>query len=455
VKKVTYFDVEYANSKNRSICQIGILCEDYETGDPYYPELNIYINPDDQFDNRCVQVHGITADKIKDEPKFPSVWKDIERYFTNTVVIGHNVAGADIDALIKNLKRYNLDIPEFYYVCTLELAKKYVPSFAVDNYHMSTLCEYFDVDIDCEHDAFDDACANTDLFKALVKTYGIDVDKHVKRYIPHEIKDFEQYVASPVIRKAVSEFYGMVRGFSIDNKITPEEIAYIEKWRDEYKKYGHRKEIGDIVSSIDAILEDGVVTVSEAFELQKTIKNYLDIVSTAPVTLATQILNGIMEGIIVDNAITTEEAKNLRYWLYDNIYLSGHYPFDTVIEILEKALDDECLSNEESMRITDTIKGLLNPVASLTVEINSVTGRHVCLSGNFAYGSKSKVEEYILENGGSIDASLKKTTDILLIGDCECQAYSNGTYGNKVKKAMDYNKKGCNIQIIKERDLIL
>ena len=49
---------------------------------------------------------------------------------------------------------------------------------------------------------------------------------------------------------------------------------------------------------------------------------------------------------------------------------------------------------------------------------------------------------------------VKKTTSILLTGDCECQAYSNGTYGTKVKKAMEYNSKGCNIQIIKEADLI-
>ena len=34
----------------------------------------------------------------------------------------------------------------------------------------------------------------------------------------------------------------------------------------------------------------------------------------------------------------------------------------------------------------------------------------------------------------------------------KCQAYSNGTYGTKVKKAIEYNEKGCNIQIVKEKD---
>jgi len=46
--KLTYFDVEYANSKNKSICQLGLLCEDYHTKEPILPERNIYINPDDR-----------------------------------------------------------------------------------------------------------------------------------------------------------------------------------------------------------------------------------------------------------------------------------------------------------------------------------------------------------------------------------------------------------------------
>ena len=39
-----------------------------------------------------------------------------------------------------------------------------------------------------------------------------------------------------------------------------------------------------------------------------------------------------------------------------------------------------------------------------------------------------------------------------MIGNCECQAYTNKHYGTKVKKAMEYIEKGYNIQIIKESD---
>ena len=105
MEKVTYFDVEYANNKNKSICQIGIMCENFTDGEPFYPERDIYINPVDGFEDFCVRIHGITKDKVKDERTFPEVWKEIEKYFTNAVIIGHNVAGADLDALVKTFPK--------------------------------------------------------------------------------------------------------------------------------------------------------------------------------------------------------------------------------------------------------------------------------------------------------------------------------------------------------------
>ncbi len=428
------------------------MCENYADGEPYFPEKNIYVNPEDGFDDFCVKIHGISKDKVKNEPNFPTVWKELEKYFTNAVIIGHNVASADLDALVKALKRYNLDIPNIYYICTYELAKKYVPNYAVENYSMSALCKYFDIDIDTEHDAFDDACANADLFRALIEEYDIDVDSEVKKYTPHETKEFSQFVASPIIRKSISEFYGIVRGFSIDNAITQEEIDYLKQWKKENSLYASQKGIADILAVLDSILLDGVVTLDELANLQQVVSNYLDIVSTSPTTLATQILDGILRGITVDGQITESECKNLRQWLYDNIYLSDHFPFNKAMEMLDKVLEDSIVTQEESAYIQGVINEMLNPVECLREQVNSVEGKHVCLSGNFEYGQKSEVEKIIIDKGGIIDPSVKKTTDILIIGNCECQAYSNGTYGTKVKKAMEYNEKGCNIKIIKEAD---
>ena len=453
MEKVTYFDVEYANSKNKAICQLGIVCENYNDHEPYYPELDIYINPEDGFDSNCIRIHGITAAQVADKPTFPDIWNDIEKYFTNAVVIGHNVASSDLDALAKNLRKYNLDIPEFYYICTYDLARKLVPSFAVANYSLSMLCEYFGIDIDSEHNAFDDACACSDLFNAMVEAYGINPDDFVKRYIPRDASAHTSYIDAAVLRKSISEFYGIVRGFSIDNVINQDEVDFITAWKNSNLQYSDHKEVADILSVIDDILYDNIITLEEIARLQKCMKAYLDDMSTNPVTLATQILDGILKGITVDGEITDDECKNLRQWLYDNIYLSDHFPFNKILEIVDKILEDAVVTKEESEYLTSVICDMLNPVEALKSEIYSVEGKHICLSGNFAYkGQKPAVEKFIIERGGFIDSNVKKTTDYLIIGACECQAYSNGTYGTKVKKAIEYNGKGCNIQIIKEQD---
>jgi len=451
-KNLTFFDVEYANPKNRPICQIGILCEDL-SGEPVFPELNLYVNPEDKFDTYCVKIHGITQEKVASERTFPEIWKEIEKYFTKAVVVGHNVAGADLDALVKNLRRYNIDVPVFYYICTKELAEKYMPTIDYRaKYSLASLCEYFDIDMDSEHDAFDDACACADLFKTLVDEFSIDIDAEVRRYYPHETEKFQSFICDPELRRTVSDLYGVVRGFSLDNVITEDEFNYIKSWRKQYSIYDDQIEISTITSLIDKIAEDGAITNEEIVELQSAIGNFLDTQTTASSTLATQILDGMLRGIAADGKITEDECKNLMQWLYDNMHLANHFPFNQTFTLLEKVLEDSIITTEESQYINTMISQMLDPVNALHSQINSIEGTHICLSGVFDYGEKSKVEEYIVERGGFIDSSVKKTTDILLIGGLECQAYSNGTYGTKVKKAIEYNGKGCNIQIVKEAD---
>lgn len=50
------------------------------------------------------------------------------------------------------------------------------------------------------------------------------------------------------------------------------------------------------------------------------------------------------------------------------------------------------------------IKSLLEPVQELREQINSVNGKHVCLSGVFSHGQKSDVEKFIIQDGGFIDS---------------------------------------------------
>lgn len=452
--KVTFFDVEYANTKNKSICQIGILSRDLHDLAAEPTKLDVFVNPEDGFDDTCIRVHGITQDTVQGAPSFKDLWPQIEKYFTNAVIIGHNIASADLDALYKNLVRYGIEVPELYYICTYQLARELVPSFAVSDYALGTLCNFFGISIAEKHNAFYDACACSDLLDKLVAHSNIKLESEIQRYVPNDHSDFIAYISNASLKKDIHALYGMIRGFSLDSRIEEGEKEYIKSWRESFSIYRSFAEIAEIMAVIDEILSDDILTSEEIGRLQQTIRKHLDIISTSTITLATQILNGMIRGMITDDTVTEEECQNLRLWLYENNYLSGHFPFDQLCSSVESVLSDGILSADEAILIQKKIHSLLDPVEALRKDVLSLKGKRICLSGNFAFGQKSAVEQYITEQGGIVESSVKKTTDILVVGDYECQSYSNGLYGTKVKKAIEYNGKGCNIQISKESDII-
>lgn len=452
MEKVLYFDVEYANAKNKSICQLGLLSEYFPSSEPVLPEKNIFINPEDGFQDWCIKVHGISDKQVENEPNFPTVWKMVEPYFKDTIIVGYNVFVSDLTALSKSCARYSIDLPNLHYIDVMRIATDCIPYYEVRDFTLSSLCEYFGIDTGSSHDAFDDACATSDLFKCLVETFDINIKDYIREFSPVETQEFVKYVADPVLRRTMSEFYGIVQGIALDNKIKPEEEAFIKQWKIDNAQFETKEELAPIFKTLDKILEDNVITLDEVCELKSVVREYYETIMGSPITNSLQELRGILKGIVIDNKISTEEGNQLIKWMYNNIHLSEHYPYEHISQLFETVLEDGVITEMESDSLIEIINSILSPVESLKEQISCVKNKHVCLSGNFSHGQKSEVEKIIIAKGGIIDSGLKRSTDILIIGDYESQVYAHGNYGTKVRKAMEYNNKGGNIYIIKESD---
>lgn len=50
-EKITFFDTEFANSKNRSICQLALICDKLVDGETAHTERKYLVNPGGQFSN--------------------------------------------------------------------------------------------------------------------------------------------------------------------------------------------------------------------------------------------------------------------------------------------------------------------------------------------------------------------------------------------------------------------
>lgn len=454
MKKVLFLDVEYANCKNKSICQIGLLSEYFPDREPVFPEKNIYINPEDNFQDACIKIHHITPQKIKNSPNFPKVWTEIEKYFTNAIIIGHNVLSSDLYAIAYSCQRYGIKLPQLSYIDTMKMAKDYIFPYDIESYSLQNLCNYFDIDMDTTHDAFDDACAMSDLFFCLVKAFNINIDDYINYFSLKEAKEFNSYITDNSLKNIINEFYGMVEGFIFDKKIKPEEIKYVKQWSINNSHLRTKKELENIFFTIDKILKDETITLDEMSELRVVIRKYYKTISGALITKSLQELTGILKGIIIDNEVVSIEGKELLNWMHKNIHLINHYPYNEILPIFEQCLEDNIITKEESENIIKIINKVLQPIKTLQNQLLSFKNKHICLTGNFLFGQKSDVEKIILQNGGYIDNTVKKTTDILIVGDCESQSYLHRNYGTKIKKAMEYNQKGNSIIIVKEKNVV-
>lgn len=84
--------------------------------------------------------------------------------------------------------------------------------------------------------------------------------------------------------------------------------------------------------------------------------------------------------------------------------------------------------------------------------IGSLRGKHFVLTGDFNYGSRDEVRDYIEGFGAVYDSGVRKATNFVIIGAKGSQAWKTGTYGTKIKKAMELKEQGQEIAVISEDD---
>lgn len=348
MRKVTFFDVEYANKTNKSLCQMGLICENAANGDPIYPDRDIFVNPEDMFEKACTSLHGIDAKRVKNAKTFPKVWEGVEKYFTSSVIVGYNTAD-DLDALCYALNRYKLGVPALYYVDTRELAQLYIPAGETSDFTLSGLCSYFGIKMLTEHYAYDDALGNADLFKKLVPTFNIDVEKHIHKYEP----------AQDILMVSISHFYGMVHSFSMNERIGKQEADYINRWAKDHQQYADHKQVAAVLKLIDSIKQDDTITLQEMKQLEKALKDSLMFISTSHMTVSTHILEGMLRGIAADGQADLDECRKLQQWLNENAILTGNFIYDKLTILISDALSDGMISDDESRKIIDFIRNIL------------------------------------------------------------------------------------------------
>lgn len=162
-------------------------------------------------------------------------------------------------------------------------------------------------------------------------------------------------------------------------------------------------------------------------------------------------------GIVGDEVINEKEVILLKKWLDDNQNLSGNYPFDKVSNVINNALDDGIIDQNELEEMLQLFKKFLNPVESCSCNCDQqidLYNKIVCLTGEFSFLERNKFENAITSFGATVKPNVTKKTDYVIVGSLGSSNWSTGNYGNKIKKAMELIDQGCEVQIISENDLV-
>ncbi len=124
------------------IIEIGIveLENHVQTGNCFH----YYLNPEKESNFQALKIHGLTAEFLKDKPKFAEIVDQFVNFISDSKIIIHN-ASFDVGFINSELRKCNkTELCEHSVIDTLLLAKK---KFVGQSVSLDSLCRKFNLDI--------------------------------------------------------------------------------------------------------------------------------------------------------------------------------------------------------------------------------------------------------------------------------------------------------------------
>lgn len=168
-------DLETANPRMSSICQIGVVA--FENGKEIGAEVRL-VDPRDYFDPYNVAIHGITEDDVAGAPHFSELHGWLCQQTSGQIVACHT--HFDRVALAQACGQHRLEPLPCNWLNTAQVARRAWSDVAHAGYGLSKLARRFGIEFQ-HHDALHDArTAGLILIKAIEET-GFDLAQWIER----------------------------------------------------------------------------------------------------------------------------------------------------------------------------------------------------------------------------------------------------------------------------------
>ncbi|MER9757996.1 exonuclease domain-containing protein [Mesorhizobium sp. M0166] len=168
-------DVETANPRMRSICQIGAVV--FENGQEIASDV-VLVDPCEEFDDINVSIHGIDETHVLGAKTFPELVPWLAEFTHGQVVVCHT--HFDRVAMAQAHDHHSLTSPPCRWLDTAMVARRAWPQFAQSGYGIQNLANSFGIRFQ-HHDALEDArTAGLVLLRAIDQS-GFDLDHWLAR----------------------------------------------------------------------------------------------------------------------------------------------------------------------------------------------------------------------------------------------------------------------------------
>ena len=150
-------DFETANWERASACAVGIIGVKNRS---VVASAQNLINPEIDFKNFNIAIHGITPEKVSSAPTFAQIWNGLGSVLHRQNIVAHNAA-FDVQVIVKSAERYGLSVPDFQTHCTLSLSRRIWPQYP--SHRLDYLCRREGIEL-AHHDALSDAMGCAQLY---------------------------------------------------------------------------------------------------------------------------------------------------------------------------------------------------------------------------------------------------------------------------------------------------
>ena len=164
-------DVETANADLSSICQVGVAI--FQDG-VHTSSWSSLVDPEDEFDDFNVSIHGIDEQAVQGAPKWPSVASELRILLAGSIAACHTPF--DRAATIKACDKYRLEQFDCRWLDTARVVRRAWPDqFAAAGYGLRNVANFLGIDFK-HHDALEDARAAGEVLCRASAHAGLTID---------------------------------------------------------------------------------------------------------------------------------------------------------------------------------------------------------------------------------------------------------------------------------------